>query len=217
MPVLGVTDAADFGLAVAARNGDRAAASALWARYRRIMMGIIGKYNYRLYRLSNEELESEAAELFMHKLMEVFKPEKVRKSPGEWSFSYMLTGGSRNLRDRIINQTRNCGSIVDEYDEGEDAPEKELLNQAVIRRAMEWDDREYIKYNPEKTVIEKSLAAGKIKALNQILTPFQKAILKLRRTGMTINQIADRMGCGFTKIRLQIVDAKEAAAEIACT
>lgn len=207
--------ATDFELAVAAHNGDMAAAADLWERYRKIMMGVIGKYNYRLYRLSQDELESEAAEVFMHKLKNIFKPEKVRKPPDEWSFSYMLTGGSSNVRGKIINRTRK-ESDVDEYDEGEDLPESKSLNSAVICRAMEWDDREYTKYNPEKTAIEKSWVAEKMKALDNILTPFQKAILELHRAGMTVRQIADSMGCGFTKIRLQIVDAKEAAAGVIC-
>jgi hypothetical protein len=206
----------DFELAVAARNGDQAVMNTLWNRYRKIMIGVIGKYNYRLYHLSQAELESEAAEVFMHKLRNVFKPEKVRKPPDEWSFSYMLTGGSSNLRGKIIKQARNYGFDVDVYDEGGDLPESEFLNQTVINRVMQWDDREYTKYNPEKTVIEERWVSEKMKALNNVLTPFQKIILKLQRAGMTIREIADHMGCGFTKIRLQIVDAKEAAAEIIC-
>jgi len=125
----------EFDLTVAAHNGDQAAAAVLWKRYKRRMMGVIGKYNYRLYQLSDEELESEAADLFMHKLKNIFKPEKVRKSHDEWSFSYMLTGGSRNLRDKIINKNRNYGYYVDGYDEGEDVPEC----------VMKWDDWEYRK------------------------------------------------------------------------
>jgi hypothetical protein len=207
-------EAADFDLAVAAKNGDQAAANILWLRYRRRMMGIIGKYNYRLYQLSNDELESEAAELFMHKLKEVFKPEKVRKSSGEWSFSYMLTGGSRNWRDKIITETRKHLRTND-YDERGNLSETHPNDS--VPRALEWNDWEYTKYNPEKAALENEWdQEEKIMALNKRLTFFQKAILNLRRQGMTVQQIADRMGCGFTKVRVQIIKAKQAASEVLC-
>lgn len=190
----------EFDLTVSAHNGDQEATTILWKRYKRKMMGVIGKYNYRLYQLSNEELESEAAELFMYKLKNVFKPEKVRKSHNEWSFSYMLTGGSRNLRDKIINKSRNYGFYVDEYSEGEGMPEC----------AMEWNDWEYRKYDPEKATIKAEME----KILYQISTPFQKAILEFRQSGMTVQQIADRMGCGFAKVRRQILKVRYAATTV---
>ena len=70
----------DLELAIAAHNDNQEAANILWDRYRLNMIGVLGKYNNRLYQLSQDEMESEAAEVFMHKLKEVFKPEKVKKS-----------------------------------------------------------------------------------------------------------------------------------------
>ena len=206
----------DYDLTIAAFNGNPEATKILWNRYRLMMIGIIGKYNNRLYQLSNEELESEAVIIFMHKLRNVFKPEKIRKHPNEWSFSYMLTGGSKNQRSNIINKARNYGYYFDDYNESETQFEIDFKNQTVLRLAMKWDDYNYKKYNPEAAVIDKEWESVSILKLNSILTPFQKAILKLRRAGMSIRQIADHMGCGFTKIRLQIIDAKEAAQEIIC-
>jgi len=48
----------------------------------------------------------------------------------------------------------------------------------------------------------------------EMLTPFQKSLLKLRQAGMTVQQIADHMGCGFTKVRKQIVYARELAYDL---
>jgi len=203
----------DFELAVAAHSGNQAAVDTLWKRHRLRMIGMLGKYNNRLYRLSQEEMESEAAMVFMHKLMEIFRPEKVRKSPAEWSFSYMLTGGMRNHRDGLINKFRNHGVYVDEYSE-EDSPEGE--QPGLVYRALEWDDAEYTKYGPEKLAFETEWADARVEELFQNLTPFQRAVVKLRQAGMTIQQIADRMGCGYTKVRVNVNSAKRAAAEILC-
>ena len=200
----------EFELAVAAHNGDQAAMETLWKRHRRRMIGMLGKYNNRLYQLTQEEMESEAAEIFMHKLKEIFKPEKVRKSPDEWSFSYMLTGGMRNRRDKLITEYRNHGFYVDEYDETDPSSESEELDHSVYL-ALEWDDSEYIKYDPERATLRELDASPEEKeeALMEVLTPFQKALLKLRQADMSIQQIADRMGCGFTKVRKQIIQARE--------
>ena len=213
----------DLDLATAAHNGDKDAMAILWKKYRRKMMGVIGKYNHALYRMTNDELESEAAELFMHKLMVIFNPEKVRKSSDEWSFSYMLTGGSRNLRDKIIIESRKNRTRMNEYDEsGEiskltssftDADPR--LKSTTIQEALEWDDSDFTKYDPEKAAIDNDWDPMlTIKRLEKRFSPFQNAILELRRLGMPVQQIADRMGCGFTKVRLHIVDAKKIAAEL---
>ena len=205
----------DFELAVAAHNGDQEATNILWDRYRFNMIGVLGKYNNRLYQLSQDEMESEAAEVFMHKLKEVFKPEKVKKSPDDWKFSYMLSGGMRNHRNTIIEKSRNYELCVGEYDERDALAESEQRNYSVTR-ALEWDDREYTKYDPEILNINKEWADAKVKVLHQKLTPFQKAVLNLREAGMSLRQIADRMGCGYTKVRIHINNAKQVAAEVFC-
>jgi len=92
----------DFELAVAGHSGDRDAADTLWRRYRLMMVGMLRKYNNSLYQLSQGEMESEAAEIFMHVLKEVFTSEKVMQSPAEWNFSYLLAGGMKNHRSKLI-------------------------------------------------------------------------------------------------------------------
>jgi DNA-directed RNA polymerase specialized sigma24 family protein len=72
------------------------------------------------------------------------------------------------------------------------------------------------KYNPE---IYAMRAIGtpledKEQELMDSLTPLQKTILQLRQAGKTVQEIADEMGCGFTKVRLCIVKARELASSI---
>ncbi|MCL2215348.1 MAG: hypothetical protein FWC06_09145 [Treponema sp.] len=207
----------DLELATAAHNGDQSAMTILWKKYRRKMMGIIGKYNHALYRLTDDELESEAAELFMHKLMIVFNPDKVKKSSDEWRFDYMLTGGSRNLRDKIIIEFRNKLTRMNEYDESDEITNSTdaRLKTTTIQEALEWDDRDYTKYDPENTAIDNNWDPTlTVQKIEKKLSPFQNAILELKRLGMTVQQIADHMGCGFTTVRLHIVDAKKVAAKL---
>jgi hypothetical protein len=201
------TTVTEFELAVRAKNGNKEAMRILWEKYRYSLIGILRDVKS----MNREERESEAAELFMHKLMEIFKPEKIGKSKEEWTFSYILTGGARNLRDKLINRSKKDGYFTLDYDEAA-SPADEETNYAIVN-TMAWDDREYMKYNPEREFIENQKERTVImeKQFYKQLTPVQKKILKLRKAGLTLAQVADRMDNSLTMVRKHYSLAKKEA------
>ena len=197
-------------LTIAAHNGDQVATIMLYNRYRLKLIGMIGKYNYMFYKLSQAEMESEVAEIFMHKLRNVFKPEKVKKASDVWSFSFILTGGIKNLRYKLANQFRNYDMFIDSYNETDVPSGSARLDQCVLC-ALEWNDYEFTKYAPENKVLKGENLEIKKKILYQKLTLFQKTILKFRQSGMPVWEVADNMGCSYRKVRKEIINIKEIA------
>lgn len=202
----------EFMLAVRAKIGDKAAFKKLWEKYRSMMVGM-----FRFCKnLSIDEQVSEAALVFIRKL-ELFNPEKIGKiSPEDWSFSYMLTGGVKNARDKIIRNSKkdakNCVFGFREEFRDESDPLYDAGNAFPI--ALDINRYEYgEKYAPEIHALRASDVSleDKQKALMEKLSPLQISILQLRQAGKTIKEIADEMGCGFTKVRMNIVKAREVA------
>jgi DNA-directed RNA polymerase specialized sigma24 family protein len=201
------TNVTELELVVRAQKGDKKAMSVLWEKYRFSLIGILRDVKS----MQREERESEAAELFMHKLMEIFKSEKIGKSKEEWTFSYILTGGARNLRDKLINRSKKDGCFTLDYDEAV-SPADEEINYAVAN-AMAWNDQEYMKYNPESEIIEKQKEDPAIteKRLYEQLSPIQRSILKLRKAGLSLQEVADRMDSSLSMVRKQYSRAKQEA------
>ena len=81
---------------------------------------------------------------------------------------------------------------------------------------LELNASKFYAYDPAETVINELAwpLEEKEKLLLSELTPFQKTLLELRRVGITVQQIADHMGCGFSKVRKQISEAKQKASSI---
>jgi DNA-directed RNA polymerase specialized sigma24 family protein len=204
----------EFMLAVRAKIGDKVAFKKLWEKYRSMMIGM-----FRFCKnLSIDERASESALVFVQKL-ELFRPEKIGKAPEAWTFSYMLTGGVKNARDKIIGHSKkNTKRFVYGFREGmrdEDDPDDAAISVSpVVLDLNQYDYKE--KYNPEIHAMREADGSleEKEKELMSKLSPLQISILNLRRTGKTVKQIADEMGCGFTMIRLNIVRARKLASMI---
>jgi len=204
----------EFAIVCHAKNGDRAAFEWVWKKYRCLMVGMIGQYKW-YHRLTEGEMESEAVEALIHKL-EVFKPEKIKKTPEEWRFKYMLINAAWHCRNRL----KTAAKIYNEH-EGNEFDETDALPNRVFtkenqNKIIDVNRHLYEEYNPEKIVLEsmEETLEEKEKRLMDMLTPLQKTLLQFRQAGLTVQQIADRMGCGFTKVRLQIVQARELAYQI---
>ena len=71
----------EFSIVCRAKDGDKDAVEWIWRKYRRLMVGMLGQY-WWYHRLTEGEMESEAIMALIHKL-EVFKPEKIGKTPDE--------------------------------------------------------------------------------------------------------------------------------------
>jgi hypothetical protein len=211
----GIDPESEFMQAVRAKIGDKAAFKKLWGKYRPVMSGM-----FRFCKnLTADERVSEAALVFVSKL-EMFNPEKIGKiSQEDWSFSYMLTGGVKNARDKIIRHSKKdvkkCVVGYEEKVRDEDDPSYYAGNTFPVALDVNRYDYEE-KYNPEihaLRAVDVPLE-DKQKALMEKLSPLQITILQLRQAGKTVQEIADEMGCGFTKVRLNIVKARELASSI---
>jgi len=198
----------EFSIVCRAKNGDQDAVEWIWRKYRKLMVGMIGKY-WWYHRLSEGEMESEATMAMLHKL-EIFKPERVKKSPEEWEFKYMLINAAYHCRSRLKTAAKRKqeedGESFEEIEEY--SHDRTMLKDMVVN-----NEHQYYVYNPEDIAIRSMDETPEEKAerLMSMLTPIQKTLLELRRKEMTVQEIADHMGWGFTKVRKQIVQARELA------
>ncbi|GBR75261.1 hypothetical protein NO1_2274, partial [Candidatus Termititenax aidoneus] len=75
-------------IVVRAKNGDQRALNFLWLKYRKSMANVF----FSLLK-TREERESEAADVFMHYVKELFDPEKKENQKENWTFfSYLYSG-----------------------------------------------------------------------------------------------------------------------------
>jgi hypothetical protein len=211
----GIDSESEFMQTVRAKIGDKAAFKKLWDKYRPIMFGM---FRFCI-NLTADERVSEAALVFVNKL-EMFNPEKIGKiSQEDWSFSYMLTGGVKNARDKIIRHSKKdvkkCVVGYEEKVRDENDPSYYTGNTFPVALDVNRYDYEE-KYSPEIHALRAADVPleDKQKALMEKLSPLQITILQLRQAGKTVQEIADEMGCGFTKVRLNIVKARELASSI---
>ena len=186
----------DFVLCCRSKKGDTEALTVLWERYRNYMIRIFSVFSL-YHNLETSEIESESFILFSHKL-DIFNPDKVKKEKSEWSFSYMLSGGVVNERDKLRNRK------IKEWKN-----ENTFNDIAEIKQEF-WPAFLTMRYNPENLFSKNHLAEKKELFLKQ-LTDEQNSILQLRRKGVTVAGIADAMGCSVSKIRHRIYELKTQA------
>jgi len=215
----GVDPECDFMLVLRAKSGDNKAFTLLWKKYKPTLVPMFRHCK----NLTEKERESEAALVLVRKI-ELFKAHKVKKEPLEWTFSYMLTGGAKNSVDKIIKHSKKDGERYLTYNEvknkdivvSSDNPVSCVLG-GTLKTAMEYNKFEYDgKYSPQEYALratDVSLEEREKELMNN-LSPLQITVLQLRQAGKTIQEIADEMGCGFTKVRLSIVKAREIASSI---
>lgn len=193
----------EFDQTVAAKNGDANAWLNLWNKYRGVMVGTLAC----VIGYTEEELESEAYELFAHKL-QIFEPTKVCVSHDSFTFSFMVINGAKNLRDRLINQSRRLGTLDDnEYVEflSEDA--------GVVKMNTFVPEHETNKYAADLIVTRdpKEDMTVRIKRFYNKLNSFQKDVLRLRRAGFKLQEIADELNCSLSRVKDNLYRAKVTA------
>jgi hypothetical protein len=208
----------EYFVAVKAKSGDSTAFKKLWETYKPVMIGMLKS----CWWLMNDEKTSESAMIFVHKL-ELFDSSKVKKDPADWTFSYMLTGGMKNLRIHLRNCFRKvtkAEGVFIEFDATDYFDDPLLPSYPVLHKApeslIEKNRYDYCeKNNPEFLAVRDAVSLDiKEKVLKRRLSDFQKSVLEFRRANLIITEIADRMGCSCSKVKANIRKAKEIASGI---
>ncbi|MGL5913564.1 MAG: RNA polymerase sigma factor [Bacteroidales bacterium] len=197
----------EFELASRAKTGDKKAVEILWNRYKTVSSSIL----WCVAHMEKEELESEAFMLFMHKL-DLFDPKKIGQTEENWSFSFMITGGMKNLRNKLINQNRKyCEEVKTSYEESEE----EGVNQWGANKAL-FGLHVYDRYNTEEIIIrsEEESTERRVKNLYAKLSVFEKVVLEKRRAGLKLQEIADELGCSLSKVKSHLKIAKQVASRV---
>lgn len=200
----------EFELAVKAKAGDRKALEDLWAKYRNVCMGIL----YKVAHLEPADLEAEAYIVFAHKLFDLFDPAKIGVKPESWTFSFMVTGGMKNLRSRLINESKKYNENVPmTYIEGEGEDEEDQNQDRTNCKLYGMDI--YNLYNPERLVIANEEPLDeRVKEFYSKLSAFEKNLLVERRAGLKLQEIADKLGCSLSKVKTHLKMAKDIASQV---
>lgn len=203
----------EFELACGAKAGNQEDLLQLWSLYKNVCMSIL----YKVAHLENEELESEAFIVFSHKL-DLFDPNKIGVKPESWSFSFMVTGGMKNLRSKLINESKRYNEVVKlsyvESDDGEATESVAQSSQDKINYQL-YGAHTFDVYNPEKLVIaQEDPLDARVRRFYSRLSAFEKALLEKRRAGLKLQEIADEFGCSLSKVKSHLKYAKEIASSV---
>jgi hypothetical protein len=172
----------EFEIVLLAKNGDQNAIELLWKKYRKIMINVLWNIPMDI-----EEKESEAFDVFIHHLKNVFNQEKVKKTKEEWLFFNMLYQGMLNRRNKLLRRKINLS-----YDESEFESESNsnILNaEKVSLSNMEL----FLRYNYENNIVLKLDFEMKMITLYSHLNEFQKTIMALVQKGLSIERIAQKL------------------------
>jgi hypothetical protein len=133
----------------------------------------------------------------------------------------MLTGGMKNARNRLKTYFNNEAAIsygIVEWHpkislSSSDSPLSKVLPSDVVK-LNPYDYTE--KTNPELRALRVcgSSMQNNLQKLRKNISLFDNAILNFRRAGLTIQAIADQMGCSYSKVRVHIKDAASVASRI---
>jgi RNA polymerase sigma factor (sigma-70 family) len=207
----------DFDLCVSAKNGDSEANLQLWKRYKPYAVTLLKS----VPGLTVEEKLSEAYMVFLHKL-DYFDPKKVleARNPDSFTFSYMMTGGLKNLRQKLFSELRRNVREVS-WTPFED--EQEIDRSYGF---TEWGTDRQEKYcipndaftvfSPETVFLRDSDYELSIKTnkLYEKLTEVQRKILNLRGKGLTLKEIGEELQCSCFVVKYQFKKIKYKVARI---
>jgi RNA polymerase sigma factor (sigma-70 family) len=213
----------EFEMTCAAQDGDGKAWLILWSHYKTMMMSRL----IAAKGLSREELESEACEVFAHKLS-LFNREKVSSenafSLHSWLFCTVINRTNKLIRQRKkdvhlyfenVNAADDCDGLVDMHPLKGYALEDEDPNP-LQNQMLGINDEIYSTYSPEKLVVDKLREddAERVKIFYARLSQFEKDILEARREGLTLAQVAKRFCCSVTTVKNHVRKAKQYADDI---
>ena len=217
----------EFALTCAAQDGNKEAWLILWKHYQPMMMSSLRNVKG----LTWEELESEAIDVFTHKL-QGYAREKV-SSENAYSMHSWLWCAVLNRTNRLIRQRKRDVHLYFENVNANDDRDGTLNTVHGRSHIYYYDDHAedtnplqnqilgvneeiYNTYSPEKLVVEKLKAndTDRVKTFYAKLSQFDRDILEARRKGLTLAQTADRFRCSVTTIKNHIGKAKRYANDI---
>lgn len=203
----------EFELAVGAKAGNQEDLMTLWSMYKNVCMSIL----YKVAHMENEDLECEAYIVFAHKLFDLFDPAKIGVKPENWTFSFMVTGGMKNLRSKLINESKRYNEAVKlSYVESDEEDTQSVAQSSQDRINYQlYGAHTFDVYNPEKLVISQEEPLDlRVKLFYARLSAFEKALLEKRRAGLKLQEIADEFNCSLSKVKSHLKYAKEVASQV---
>jgi hypothetical protein len=211
----------EFNLTVLAKNGDASANLELWERYKPVAISLLKPVRG----WSFEDKMSEAYMVFIHKL-EIFNPDKVLavRDPDSFTFSYMVIGGLKNLKIKLIAKYKahiSHVSFVPLDEIGSRGLDKEYpfiaIDKGRFYMATSRIDTTLFNSNNPASILAQS-TTNELKKKKQLLysslSSFQKQIIEMKREGKPLKEISKILGCSYTKLKDQYADAKHIAIEI---
>jgi hypothetical protein len=129
--------------AVLAKNGDKAAIETLWVKYRKPMSNVFWGLP-----MTPEERESEAADVFMHYIKNLFDLEKKENQRENWTFFSYLYSGMVGRRSKL--RRRRVHLSYDESAEFEEESGPGALNAETV---CFFNRDLFMRYDPEEAVI----------------------------------------------------------------
>ena len=215
----------EFEMTCAAQDGDGRAWLLLYNHYKTMMMSQL----IAVRGFTREELESEAIDVFAHKL-ESFNRGKVSSEKAYSMFSWLWCAVLNRTNQLIRQRKRDVHLYFEDVNAGDDrdgisagcyytkgylSNNFEDLNP-LQNQMLGINDEIYSIYNPEKIVVERlhDNDTDRVKAFYAKLTQFQRDILAARREGLTLAQISKRFCCSVTTIKNHILKAKRRAGDI---
>jgi DNA-directed RNA polymerase specialized sigma24 family protein len=133
----------EYKIAVLAKNDDQGAMKFLWEKYRKPMANVF----YGLI-ADPQERESEAADVFMRYVKNLFNPEQAINQREDWTFFSYLYSGMRGRRSTLLRRGKRVHAS---YDESADFDDSGALNAEKLSASY---GELYRRYNPEDAVIE---------------------------------------------------------------
>lgn len=214
----------EFEMTCAAQDGDGKAWMALWNHYESMMMSRL----IAVKGLTRSELQSEACEVFAHKLS-LFDRAKVKSENAFSMFSWLFCGVVNRTNKLIRHRKKEVHlyfedvNSADGWGVADDNPSSrtyfydntEDLNP-LQNQMLGINDEIYSAYNPEKLVVESLHDADtvRVKTFYSKLSQFERDILEARREGLTLAQVAKRFACSITTVKNHVRNAKRYANEV---
>ena len=176
----------------------------IWERYKHKVQMTVWKVGYTVDHLA--ELESEAYLLFRNRLS---KTDINRiKDPTTWSFS----AGFYFEMKRLVPNQYNAYEKNDQH-LGYDETTQDVTDGASLRGRV-WNIGSET-FSPE-TILFNSSSVQKdaVRALMKSITPVERTIIRMKRKGASLTQIAEAVGKSPTRVKQHLLQCKKIAAKL---
>jgi hypothetical protein len=130
-------------IAILAKAGDKNAVELLWVKYRKPMANVF----WSIF-TTPEERESEAADVFIHYIKNLFDPEKEENQKQNWTFFSYLYSGMIGRRSKLLKER-----VYLSYDEQEDLDSESESKALNAEKVCLFNKDLFTRYGPEDAVM----------------------------------------------------------------